>query len=280
MSIEAGSRVGLVAVDDTTLGYVEGRPYAPKDNWEQAVDYWQELKSDNGAIFDKVIEIDATKIEPQVTWGTSPEMVISVNQAIPDPSESNDVIKRKGIINALNYMDLEPGMRFDEIKIDKVFIGSCTNSRIEDLRAAAAIVKGRKVSKDIKLAMVVPGSGLIKRQAEDEGLAKIFIDSGFEWRDPGCSMCLGMNPDQLQPGSRHSIPESIKILANPSSSACRLIKPDPGTTIANLISLETFLPLTIAAAARKSSIREFVHEPINTLSILISSNRIPGSKSI
>ena len=202
MSIEAGSRVGLVAVDDTTLGYVEGRPYAPKDHWEQAVDYWQELKSDNGAIFDKVIEIDATKIEPQVTWGTSPEMVISVNQAIPDPSESNDVIKRKGIINALNYMDLEPGMRFDEIKIDKVFIGSCTNSRIEDLRAAAAIVKGKKVSKDIKLAMVVPGSGLIKRQAEDEGLAKIFIDSGFEWRDPGCSMCLGMNPDQLQSGER------------------------------------------------------------------------------
>ena len=202
MSIEAGSRVGLVAVDNTTLGYVEGRPYAPKDNWEQAVDYWQELKSDNGAIFDKVIEIDATKIEPQVTWGTSPEMVISVNQAIPDPSESNDVIKREGIINALNYMDLEPGMRFDEIKIDKVFIGSCTNSRIEDLRAAAAIVKGKKVSKDIKLAMVVPGSGLIKRKAEDEGLAKIFIDSGFEWRDPGCSMCLGMNPDQLQPGER------------------------------------------------------------------------------
>ena len=202
MSIEAGSRVGLVAVDDTTLGYVKGRPYAPKDNWEQAVDYWQELKSDNGAIFDKVVEIDATKIEPQVTWGTSPEMVISINQAIPNPSESDNAIKREGIINALNYMDLEPGMRFGDIKIDKVFIGSCTNSRIEDLRAAAAIVKGKKVSKDIKLAMVVPGSGLIKRQAEDEGLAKIFIDSGFEWRDPGCSMCLGMNPDQLQPGER------------------------------------------------------------------------------
>jgi len=202
MSIEAGSRVGLVAVDDTTLDYVEGRPYAPKDNWQQAVDYWQELKSDNGAIFDKVVEIDAIKIEPQVTWGTSPEMVISVNQAIPNPSESDNAIKREGINNALNYMDLEPGMRFDEIKIDKVFIGSCTNSRIEDLRAAAAIVKGKKVSKDIKLAMVVPGSGLIKRQAEDEGLAKIFIDSGFEWRDPGCSMCLGMNPDQLQPGER------------------------------------------------------------------------------
>jgi 3-isopropylmalate/(R)-2-methylmalate dehydratase large subunit len=202
MSIEAGSRVGLVAVDKTTLDYVEGRPYAPKDNWEQVANFWQELKSDDDANFDKVIEIDASRIEPQVTWGTSPEMVISVNQAIPNPSESGNTVKREGIINALNYMDLEPGMRFDEIKIDKVFIGSCTNSRIEDLRAAAAIVKGKKVSKDIKLAMVVPGSGLIKRQAENEGLAKIFIDSGFEWRDPGCSMCLGMNPDQLQPGER------------------------------------------------------------------------------
>ena len=202
MSIEAGSRVGLVAVDKTTLDYVEGRPYAPKDNWEQAANFWQELKSDDDANFDKVIEIDASRIEPQVTWGTSPEMVISVNDIIPDPSEINDVVKREGYKNALTYMNLQPGMRFNEIKIDKVFIGSCTNSRIEDLRDAASIVKGKKVSKDIKLAMVVPGSGLVKRQAEDEGLAKIFIDSGFEWRDPGCSMCLGMNPDQLQSGER------------------------------------------------------------------------------
>ena len=202
MSIEAGSRVGLIAVDKTTLDYVEGRPYAPKDNWEQAANFWQELKSDDGANFDKVIEIDASRIEPQVTWGTSPEMVISVNDTIPDPSKTNDVVKREGYKNALTYMNLKSGMKFNQIKIDKVFIGSCTNSRIEDLRDAASIVKGKKVSKDIKLAMVVPGSGLVKRQAEDEGLAKIFIDSGFEWRDPGCSMCLGMNPDQLQSGER------------------------------------------------------------------------------
>jgi len=202
MSIEAGSRVGLVAVDKTTLNYVEGRPYSPKDDWEQAANFWRELKSDDDANFDKIIEIDASRIEPQVTWGTSPEMVVSVNDTIPDPSETNDVVKREGYKNALNYMNLQPGMRFNEIKIDKVFIGSCTNSRIEDLRDAASIVKGKKVSKDIKLAMVVPGSGLVKRQAEDEGLAKIFIDSGFEWRDPGCSMCLGMNPDQLQSGER------------------------------------------------------------------------------
>ena len=202
MSIEAGSRVGLVAVDKTTLDYVEGRPYAPKDNWEQAANFWQELKSDDDANFDKVIEIDASRIEPQVTWGTSPEMVISVNDTIPDPLETSDIVKREGYKNALAYMNLKPGMKFNQIKIDKVFIGSCTNSRIEDLRDAASIVKGKKVSKDIKLAMVVPGSGLVKRQAEDEGLAKIFIDSGFEWRDPGCSMCLGMNPDQLQSGER------------------------------------------------------------------------------
>jgi 3-isopropylmalate/(R)-2-methylmalate dehydratase large subunit len=202
MSIEAGSRVGLVAVDKTTLDYVEGRPYAPKDNWEQAANFWQELKSDDDANFDKVIEIDASKIEPQVTWGTSPEMVISVKDTIPDPLETSDVVKREGYKNALTYMNLKPGMKFNQIKIDKVFIGSCTNSRIEDLRDAASIIKGKKVSKDIKLAMVVPGSGLVKRQAEDEGLAKIFIDSGFEWRDPGCSMCLGMNPDQLQSGER------------------------------------------------------------------------------
>ena len=202
MSIEAGSRVGLVAVDKKTLDYVHGRPYSPKDNWSKAINFWQELKSDNDAKFDKVIEIDASRIEPQVTWGTSPEMVISVNDSVPDPSETKDIIKREGYKNALNYMNLKPGMKFNQIKIDKVFIGSCTNSRIGDLRDAASIIEGKKVSKNIKLAMVVPGSGLIKRQAEDEGLAKIFIDSGFEWRDPGCSMCLGMNPDQLQSGER------------------------------------------------------------------------------
>ena len=203
MSIEAGSRVGLISVDETTLHYVEGRPYTPRNNeWEHAVGLWRELKSDNGVDFDKVIEVDAKLIEPQVTWGTSPEMVISVNERIPDPTEIDDAIKREGFVNALNYMNLKPGMRFDEIKIDKVFIGSCTNSRIEDLRIAAQTIQGKNVSKNIKLAMVVPGSGLVKKQAEKEGLDKIFIDSGFEWRDPGCSMCLGMNPDQLQSGER------------------------------------------------------------------------------
>ena len=203
MSIEAGSRVVLIAVDKNTLDYVKGRPYAPRnDEWNYAVELWQDLKSDKGVDFDKVIDINAKLIEPQITWGTSPEMVISINEKIPDPTETNDIIKRDGFINALNYMDLKPGMRFDQIMIDKVFIGSCTNSRIEDLRLAAKTIEGKKVSKNIKLALVVPGSGLVKQQAEQEGLDKIFIDSGFEWREPGCSMCLGMNPDQLQPGER------------------------------------------------------------------------------
>ena len=203
MSIEAGSRFGLIAVDKTTIDYVENRPYSPtNDEWVNAVNIWEKLKSDSDAHFDKVVEIDASKIEPQVTWGTSPEMVVSINNTIPDPAETKNSVKSEGYKNALSYMNLKPGMKFNQIKIDKVFIGSCTNSRIEDLREAADIVKGKKVSKDVKLAMVVPGSGLIKRQAETEGLAKIFIDSGFEWRDPGCSMCLGMNPDQLQSGER------------------------------------------------------------------------------
>ena len=203
MSIEAGSRFGLIAVDKTTIDYVENRPYSPtNDEWVNAVNIWEKLKSDSDAHFDKVVEIDASKIEPQVTWGTSPEMVVSISNTIPDPAETKNSVKSEGYKNALSYMNLKPGMKFNQIKIDKVFIGSCTNSRIEDLREAADIVKGKKVSKDVKLAMVVPGSGLIKRQAEAEGLAKIFIDSGFEWRDPGCSMCLGMNPDQLQSGER------------------------------------------------------------------------------
>ena len=203
MSIEAGARVGLIAVDQTTLDYVKGRPYSPKDEeWDRAVELWRDLKSDDDAHFDKVVEIDATKIEPQVTWGTSPEMVVSVNDSVPDPAQASDAIKREGYEKALHYMDLTPGTPITDIKIDKVFVGSCTNSRIEDLRAAADVVKGKKVSSDVKLAMVVPGSGLIKKQAEEEGLADIFIESGFEWRDPGCSMCLGMNPDRLEPGER------------------------------------------------------------------------------
>lgn len=203
MAIEAGARVGLVAVDQTTIDYVEGRPYAPKgEEWQRAVEIWRNLKSDDGAQFDKVIELDATLIEPQVTWGTSPEMVISVTNTVPDPKQESSDVKREGIENALKYMDLKANTSITDINIDKVFIGSCTNSRIEDLREAAAVIKGKKVSGDVKLAMVVPGSGLVKQQAEKEGLDEIFKESGFEWRDPGCSMCLGMNPDQLKTGER------------------------------------------------------------------------------
>jgi len=203
MGIEAGARVGLIAVDQKTIDYVEGRPYSPTgEEWEQAVALWRELKSDDDAHFDEVIELDAAKIEPQVTWGTSPEMVVSINGVVPDPAEANSTVQREGIENALKYMDLTPRTPMTEIKIDKVFIGSCTNSRIEDLREAAAVVKGKKIASNVTLAMVVPGSGLVKQQAEDEGLNDIFIESGFEWREPGCSMCLGMNPDQLEPGER------------------------------------------------------------------------------
>ena len=203
MSIEAGARVGLIGVDQTTLDYVKGRPYSPKgEEWQQAAVLWNELQSDKNARFDKIIEIDASNIEPQVTWGTSPEMVVSVNDDVPNPAHIDDATKREGIENALRYMNLVPGTAMTDIKVDKVFVGSCTNSRIEDLRAAASVVEGKKVSSDITLAMVVPGSGLVKKQAEDEGLADIFIESGFEWREPGCSMCLGMNPDQLESGER------------------------------------------------------------------------------
>ena len=203
MAIEAGARVGLVAVDQTTIDYVEGRPYAPKgEEWQRAAEIWRNLKSDDGAQFDKVIELDATLIEPQVTWGTSPEMVISVTNTVPDPKQESSDVKRESIENALKYMDLKANTSITDINIDKVFIGSCTNSRIEDLREAADVIKGKKVSADVKLAMVVPGSGLVKQQAEKEGLDEIFKESGFEWRDPGCSMCLGMNPDQLKTGER------------------------------------------------------------------------------
>ncbi len=203
MAIEAGARVGLIAVDQTTIDYVEGRPYSPKeDEWEQAVDLWRNLKSDDDAQFDKVVELNAASIEPQVTWGTSPEMVVSVNDTIPEPAAAKDAVQSEGIENALKYMGLKPSTPITDIEIDKVFIGSCTNSRIEDLREAAEIVKGKKIASNVKLALVVPGSGLVKQQAEEEGLDDIFIESGFEWRDPGCSMCLGMNPDQLEPGER------------------------------------------------------------------------------
>ncbi len=203
MAIEAGARAGFVAVDDKTIEYVKGRPYAPKGElWDQAVAAWRELHSDEGAVFDKVVTIRGADIQPQVTWGTSPEMVVPVGARVPDPADEPDAVKAEGMRRALEYMGLAPGTPITGIRPDKVFIGSCTNSRIEDLRAAAAVAKGRKVADNIKQALVVPGSGLVKRQAEEEGLDRIFIEAGFEWREPGCSMCLAMNADRLEPGER------------------------------------------------------------------------------
>ena len=205
MAIEAGARAGLVAVDDKTIAYVKGRPLAPNGvEWDQAVAHWRTLHSDPGAHFDTVVELDATQIRPQVTWGTSPEMVVAIDGRVPDPDREKDASKRHAIENALKYMGLEPNKAMNDIFVDKVFIGSCTNSRIEDMREAAAVVKrlGQKVAKNVKLAMVVPGSGLVKEQAEREGLDAIFKAAGFEWREPGCSMCLAMNADRLEPGER------------------------------------------------------------------------------
>jgi 3-isopropylmalate/(R)-2-methylmalate dehydratase large subunit len=203
MAIEAGARAGMVAVDETTIEYVKGRPLAPTGAmWDKAVACWRTLKSDEGAKFDKVVTLAAQTIQPQVTWGTSPEMVTTVGGKVPDPAKETDPVKREWIERALKYMALKPNTPITDIKIDKVFIGACTNSRIEDLRSAAAVARGRKVADNVKLAMVVPGSGLVKRQAEQEGLDKIFLEAGFEWREPGCSMCLGMNEDQLSPGER------------------------------------------------------------------------------
>jgi 3-isopropylmalate/(R)-2-methylmalate dehydratase large subunit len=203
MAIEAGARAGFIAVDDKTIEYFKGRPFAPDEaHWEQAAKAWRELHSDPGAEFDRVVRIEAASIQPQVTWGTSPEMVAPVNGRVPDPTTEPDPTRAAGIRNALKYMGLEPGTPIEAIRPDKVFIGSCTNSRIEDLRAAAEVAKGRKVAGSIKLAMVVPGSGLVKKQAEAEGLDKIFVAAGFEWREPGCSMCLAMNADRLAPGER------------------------------------------------------------------------------
>ncbi|MGJ7610561.1 MULTISPECIES: 3-isopropylmalate dehydratase large subunit [unclassified Variovorax] len=205
MAIEAGARAGLVAVDEKTISYVKGRPLAPTGvEWEQAATYWRTLQSDPGAAFDAVVELDATQIPPQVTWGTSPEMVVDINGRVPDPDKEKDASKRGAIERALVYMGLEPNKAMNDIFIDKVFIGSCTNSRIEDMREAAAVVKklGQKVAKNVKLAMVVPGSGMVKEQAEREGLDLIFKAAGFEWREPGCSMCLAMNADRLEPGER------------------------------------------------------------------------------
>ena len=203
MAIEAGARAGMIAVDDTTIDYLKGRPFAPQSAmWDQAVAYWRTLHSDDGAQFDATVRLDAAQIKPQVTWGTSPEMVVAVDGSVPDPATMTDPVKREGAERALHYMGLKANTPITEISIDKVFIGSCTNSRIEDLRAAAAVARGKQVAPNVKLAMVVPGSGLVKQQAEQEGLDRIFIAAGFEWRDPGCSMCLAMNDDRLEPGER------------------------------------------------------------------------------
>ena len=215
MAIEAGARAGLVAVDEKTIEYLKGRLLAPGTDqktgqfvggvdWDQAVAYWKTLQSDAGAMFDAVVELDAARIIPQVTWGTSPEMVLGIDGQVPDPDKEKDANKRDAIERALSYMGLQPGKRLDDIFVDKIFIGSCTNSRIEDMREAAAMVKqlGRQVAKNVTLALVVPGSGLVKAQAEREGLDKIFKAAGFEWREPGCSMCLAMNADKLEPGER------------------------------------------------------------------------------
>lgn len=203
MAIEAGARAGMVAFDATTESYVRGKPLAPTGAaWDQALAYWKTLHSDPDAVFDRVVEIRAETIAPQVTWGTSPEMVVPVGSRVPDPAAESDAARREGMARALDYMGLVANTPVSEIRIDKVFIGSCTNSRIEDLRAAAAVVKGRKKAASVKLALVVPGSGLVKAQAEAEGLDKIFREAGFEWREPGCSMCLAMNADRLAPGER------------------------------------------------------------------------------
>ena len=215
MAIEAGARAGMVAVDEKTIEYVKGRPFAPGtdpetgafvggEEWDEAVAYWNTLKSDDGAQFDRVVELDGSAIEPQVTWGTSPEMVLGVTARVPNPAQESDASKRAAMERALVYMDLQADTPISEIAVDKVFIGSCTNSRIEDMRAAAAMVQklGKQVAANVKLALVVPGSGLVKAQAEQEGLHQIFIDAGFEWREPGCSMCLAMNADRLEPGER------------------------------------------------------------------------------
>ncbi len=203
MAIEAGARAGFIAADEKTVEYFKGRPFAPQgDLYKQAATAWLQLKSDPGAKFDHVVHIAAASIQPQVTWGTSPEMVVAVDARVPDPAAERDEIRAIGMRNALQYMGLEPGTPIKDIRLDKIFIGSCTNSRIEDLRAAAAVVSGHKIAGNIKLALVVPGSGLVKKQAEQEGLDKIFTAAGFEWREPGCSMCLAMNADRLSPGER------------------------------------------------------------------------------
>jgi 3-isopropylmalate/(R)-2-methylmalate dehydratase large subunit len=203
MAIEAGARLGLVAVDETTINYLQGRAFSPTGaEWDKAAAYWRTLRSDADARFDRSVDLRAEEILPQVTWGTSPEMVLPITANVPNPATERDPARKEGVERALAYMGLTPDMPIQSIKIDKVFIGSCTNSRIEDLRQAAAVLKGRRKADNVRLALAVPGSGLVKRQAEAEGLDRIFIAAGFEWREPGCSMCLAMNADRLEPGER------------------------------------------------------------------------------
>jgi 3-isopropylmalate/(R)-2-methylmalate dehydratase large subunit len=203
MAIEAGARSGIIGVDDTTIDYLRGRPFAPAGElWDRAVAHWRTLTTDEGAAFDTVVTLDASTLSPQVTWGTSPEMVLPVDGRVPDPDKEKDAARREGIERALAYMGLAPNTPITDIRIDKVFIGSCTNSRIEDLRVAASVVRGRRIASNVRLALAVPGSGLVKAQAEREGLDRVFRDAGFEWREPGCSMCLAMNDDRLEPGER------------------------------------------------------------------------------
>ncbi len=203
LAIEAGARTGMVACDQKTIDYCKGRMFSPTGaQWDKAVEYWRTMHSDDGAHFDTVVTMDAAEIQPQVTWGTNPQMVTTVGGRVPDPAQEKDKVLREWMERALKYMDLKANTPITEISVDKVFIGACTTSRIEDIRAAAQVVKGKKVAGNVKLAMVVPGSGLVKAQAEEEGLDKILVEAGFEWREPGCSMCLGMNEDQLSPGER------------------------------------------------------------------------------
>jgi 3-isopropylmalate/(R)-2-methylmalate dehydratase large subunit len=203
MAIEAGARAGLVAVDQVTIDYLKGRRFSPQGpQWEAAVAYWKTLHTDESAAFDRTVAIDARSLRPMVTWGTSPEMVVNLGGRVPDPLSEADPIRREGMVRALRYMDLHPGTPMSEVNIDKVFIGSCTNARIEDLRVVAHIVRGRKIASNVTQALIVPGSGSVKRQAEAEGLDGVFLDAGFEWREPGCSMCLGMNADRLEAGER------------------------------------------------------------------------------
>jgi 3-isopropylmalate/(R)-2-methylmalate dehydratase large subunit len=203
LAIEGGARSGMVAYDEVTEAYLRGRPFAPAgEQWDRAVAYWRTLRSDEHAGFDRVVTLDAREVRPQVTWGTSPEMVATIEDRVPDPDREKDAVRREGMVRALQYMGLEPNTPMADIRVDKVFIGSCTNSRIEDLRAAAAVIRGRRKAGSVKLALVVPGSGQVKRQAEREGLDRVFTDAGFEWREPGCSMCLGMNADRLEAGER------------------------------------------------------------------------------